>query len=438
MSDRTTLVPRHLESVVAERLIEDAVVIVTGARTVGKSTLLRSCALSHRVDVLDLDDLATRQAVETDPDLFVTGPEPVCIDEFQHVLPLLDAIKAQLNRDLRPGRYLLTGSTRYSTLPAASQSLTGRAHVMTLWPFSQGELAGFRESFLDTLFADAGALVGAAHSSTIREEYEQRILAGGFPIALSRPTAESRRRWFGDFVNMVIERDVLEIRRVRQREVLPQILRRLAGQTAQLMAPAAVGASVDLDKSTVNDFIRLLESVFLVHRLPAYGRTLSSRASRSPKVHVVDSGLGAYLLGITESRLHSRAPATLSEFGHLIETFGVNEILKQAGWSQEPVAFSHFRTKEGMEVDLVCETDDGRVAAIEVKASARVEDGDFRALRYLRDKLGRDFVAGVVLYLGRLSYTKDDRLHVIPLDRLWSPRPGGRAEPPMPRWGTVA
>ncbi|HEV3311683.1 MAG TPA: DUF4143 domain-containing protein [Chloroflexota bacterium] len=405
----------------ARRLTEDPVVIVTGARTVGKSTLLRSISRSRDVPVLDLDDLATRRAVEADPDLFVTGPEPVCIDEFQHVLPLLDAIKAQLNRDFRPGRYLLTGSTRYSTLPPASQSLTGRAHVMRLWPFSQGELEARPETFLDTLLSDARALVEAIPSATSREEYEQRILAGGFPIALSRPTTESRRRWFADFVELVIQRDVLEIRRVRQREVLPRILRRLAGQTAQLLAPAAVGAAVGLDRSTVNDFIRLLESVFLVHRLGAFGRTLSSRTNRSPKVHLVDTGLGAYLLGITEPRLRSRDPVTLTEFGHLVETFGVNEVIKQAGWSQSTVSFSHFRTKDGIEVDLVCEADDGRVAAVEIKASARIGEEDFRGIRYLRDRLGANFVGGIVAHLGQLSYTKEDRLHVVPLDRLWRP-----------------
>lgn len=416
----TGIVTRHLEAVIAQRLAEEPVVVLNGARTVGKSTLLQSCARAHGVQVLDLDDLGTRQAVEADPAFFVTAPEPVCIDEFQHVLPVLDAIKAELNRDLRPGRYLLTGSTRYATLPAASQSLTGRAHVMTLWPLSQGELSGRRENFLDRLIADPAALVTSTASTTTRGDYEQMILAGGFPIAVARPTPEARRRWYRDFVDMVIQRDVLELRRVRQRDVLPEILRRLAAQSAQLLNPAAVARTIDLDKSTVNDFIRLLESVFLVHRLGAYGRTLSSRTNHSPKVHMVDTGLAAYLLGITESRLNARAPSTLTEFGHVIETFAVNEVLKQAGWAEAPMAFSHFRTKDGQEVDLVCETDEGRIAGVEMKAASSVEDKDFRGLRLLRDRLGHEFVGGVVLYLGPLSYNREDRLHVLPLDSLWS------------------
>jgi predicted AAA+ superfamily ATPase len=174
-----------------------------------------------------------------------------------------------------------------------------------------------------------------------------------------------------------------------------------------------------LDRSNVNDFIKLLEAVFLIHRLDAYGRTLSSRVNRTPKVHLVDSGLAAYLLGITESRLAARMPAVLSEFGHVIETFAVNEVLKQAGWADTPITFSHFRTKDGHEVDLVCETEDGRIAGVEIKAASSVDDQHFRGLRLLREKLGASFVGGTVLYLGPHAYTKENRLHVVPLDRLW-------------------
>jgi hypothetical protein len=131
------VIARHLQPVIAQRLAEEPVVILTGARTVGKSTLLTTYSQNHGVPVTDLDDIATRRAVVADPTLFASGrAEPVCLDEFQHVPVLLDAIKAELNRDLRPGRFLLTGSTRYGTIPRASQSLTGRAHVMTLWPLS--------------------------------------------------------------------------------------------------------------------------------------------------------------------------------------------------------------------------------------------------------------------------------------------------------------
>ncbi|HLK02748.1 MAG TPA: DUF4143 domain-containing protein, partial [Streptosporangiaceae bacterium] len=400
------LVTRNLQSVIGRRLTEEPVVVLTGARTVGKSTLLRACAHTHEVSYLDLDDDATRKAVAADPALFAAAAdEPVCVDEFQHVPQLLDAIKAELNEDLRPGRYLLTGSTRYQALPRASQSLTGRAHIMTMWPLSQGELHGRRETFLDTLMTEPTALVAPHPSCTLRSDYERMILTGGFPLAVGRHEPAHRDQWFRSFIRMVIERDVLEIRRVRQRRILPLLLEQLAARTASMLNVSDVARDLQLETRLVNDLVALLESVFLVHRLDAFGRTLSSRVGRVPKVHLVDSGLAAYLHGITEAKLSARKPATLTEFGHIVETFAVNELFKQAGWATNTVRFSHFRTRDNQEVDLVAETDDGRIAAVEIKASATAADGDFRGLRYLRDLLGSDFVGGVLLNLGQRSYT---------------------------------
>jgi hypothetical protein len=244
---------------------------------------------------------------------------------------------------------------------------------------------------------DPASLTTPEPSGTDRSGYEQMALAGGFPIALARPTSAARDRWFRDFVDMVVERDVLEIRRVRQRRILPLILRHLAAQTACVLNVSSIAAAVQLDSRLVGDFVSLLESVFLVQRLEAFGRTLSSRVGRLPKVHLVDSGLASYLLGITQSKLASRDPSTLTEFGHVVETFAVNELIKQAGWSSAQVRFAHFRTRDGQEVDLVAESGDGKIAAVEVKASATIADLDFRGLRLLRDHWRSVGVNGVVV-----------------------------------------
>lgn len=399
---------------------EEPVVILTGPRTVGKSTLLRRVAHVAGARVWDLDDLETRQAVAADPRLFTSGPQPVLIDEFQHVPEILDAIKAELNADLRPGRFVLTGSTRYTTLPRAAQSLTGRVHVITVWPLSQGELGRRRESFLDLLLTRPAELILDSSVHADRDEYVRRVLTGGMPIAVARSTVRSRNRWFADYLDLVIERDVLDLRRVRQRDVLPKLMRRLAGQTAQLLNITTAAADLGLDKSVAADFVTLLEAVFLVHRLPAWGRTLNAKAAATPKLHLVDSGLAGWLLGLSTQRLATREPSVLTEFGHALETFVVGELHKQASWSQEALQLGHFRTHRGVEADLVVECIDGRVAAVEVKASGRVAGADLVGLRMLRDRLGTRFVAGVVLNTGERSYTFEDRLHVLPIDSLWT------------------
>lgn len=412
---------RHIEQVIAARLLDEPVVAITGPRTVGKSTLLAAYARPRSIPIFDLDDLPTRDAVRADPGYYVKagGPEPICIDEFQHVPELLDAIKAELNRDRRPGRFLITGSTSYSTLPATGQSLTGRVHLVTMWPFSQGELDGHRETFLDTLLTTPDQLRSTSLSSTQRAEYEDMVLRGGFPLPLERPTAEGRSRWYRDYLATVLDRDVLEIRKIRQRELFPQVVRRAVAQTAQVLVTTRIATDMRLQDQLIGDYIKLAEAVFLVHRLEAYGRTLATKVAHRPKVHVVDTGLGAHLLGITHDRLRKRDPAALTEFGHLVETFAINEVIKQSAWASTMVRFSHYRTREGAEVDLVAETDDGRVSGIEVKAAGVVSNGDLRGLRQLRDRVGNAFVGGVVLYLGSQSYLAEDRIYVVSLDRVW-------------------
>jgi uncharacterized protein len=158
----------------------------------------------------------------------------------------------------------------------------------------------------------------------------------------------------------------------------------------------------------------------MVQRLPAWGETLGKRLAAHPKAHVIDSGLAGWLLGLSAAKVNSRNPSVLTEFGHLVETFAVGEILKQVSWSDEVITASHFRTESGDEVDLVLETWDGRVAGFEIKAGTRIKDPDLKGLRLLRDRLGDRFVDGFVLNLGELAYRKEDRIAVMPLSALWA------------------
>ena len=414
---------RRLAPMVRDLLREEPVVAVHGARTVGKSTMVRALAEPAGRSVVDLDDPATRDAVEASPMAFAAAEPPVFIDEYQHAPAILDAIKAELNRDLRAGRFVLTGSTRYASLPSAAQSLTGRLHVVTLWPLSQGEIDGTRERFAELLLTDPARLVASSSSSSSsssREGYAERILRGGFPLAVSRPAGPRRNRWFDDYVRLVLERDVAELSSVRQREKMPRLLAQLASQAAQVLNVARVAAQVGLEPSTAEHYIRLLEATFVVHRLPAWGTTLRARAVAKPKVHFVDSGVAGRMLRVTPSRLSAAEPQAMTALGHLLETLCVAEVLKQVSWMESPAQAGHWRTHDGDEVDLILERDDGAVAAIEVKAAERARDVDFRGLRKLRDALGARFLGGVVLHLGRRLYTHDDLLHALPVDRLWS------------------
>lgn len=417
------LIQRRLLPVALERCGESPVVLLEGPRTVGKSTLLRALANRLGGSVLDLDDLATRDAVAADPATMIEGPGPILIDEYQHAPLVLDAIKARLNRSSEPGQFVLTGSAQHESLPRAAQSLTGRLQRLTVLPITQAEQDARGTNLLARLLQTPAEVIPGPPSTTTRDEYTERIVRGGFPLALAAANPAVRGRWIDTYVRLSLERDVHELSRVRQAHTLPSVLERLAGQTGQVFNGAAVAANLGIDDKTGRDYVRLLEAVFLVRLLPAWDRTLTKRTTARPKVHLVDSAIAARLLRLTAPKLARRDPAALTEFGHLLESFVVGELLGHATWTDGIAGVGHWRTKDGTEVDLIIESDDGRVLAFEVKASSRATRDDFRSLRALRDKLGGEFAAGVVLYTGSRSFTIDHRLHALPIDRLWGPAP---------------
>jgi uncharacterized protein len=417
----TGIAPRQLMAVLDRRMREEPALVLNGPRTVGKSTLLHALAERLGRPVVDCDDPATRAAVRADPGRFVSGPGPILIDEYQHVPDVLSAIKAELNRDLSPGRFVLAGSTRYTTLPEAGQALTGRIDILDVLPLTQTEIGGAGGySLVGRLLDGADVAANVTPSTTSRAEYARRLTSGGMPVALRRPPGRSRSRWFANYLNLVIERDVLELSRVRQREMLPRLLRILAARSGQVLNIAGVASAVGMEKSSAENYLKLLEAVFLVLRLPAWGTTLGSRVARQPKLHLVDAGVMAWLLGLTPEKIATNDPAVLTEYGHLAETFAVGEILRQVSWSDAPVAAGHFRTSEAHEVDLVLERDDGTIFAFEIKAGTRVDQSDLSGIKTLRARVGERLATAVVLYTGALTFRFDDGTVVLPLDALWS------------------
>lgn len=416
---------RRVSAVLDELLQVEPVIALHGPRSVGKSTVLSALAGGRGVPVLDLDDMGTRDAVVANPQTAVATRSLLCVDEYQHAPQILDALKARLNREgTLPGTAVLTGSTRQDALPRTAQALTGRLHTMTIWPLSQGEIGGANENFLAAVRAEPDAAVAAQpSSSTSRTEYVDRLCAGGFPLALRR-AGTARDRWFDDYIRQSLERDAIELVRIRHRNMLRELLGRLAGRTGQVLNLTNASQGLTGERKTFEDYVRLLEDLFLIDRLPAWGKTLRARAAASPKVHVIDSGVAARLMRVTPAKLATLDPTALAEFGHLLETFVVGELRKQVSWLDEQVTTGHWRTHDGDEVDYVIEFDDGQVLAFEVKASERVTGADLKGLRTLRDALGDRFIAGVALSTGLRSFTYEDRIHIMPVDRLWTPVSG--------------
>lgn len=414
------LMRRRLQPVVLRLLDAEPVIAIHGPRSVGKSTLLHQTARELDVDVIDLDDPIVRADVASSPMQAVNEGRPVCIDEYQHVPEILGAIKARLNREgSLPATALLTGSTRQDALPRTAEALTGRLHTLTIWPLSQGEIHGKEENLLPSLLTDATATANSlVKSTTTKSDYIERACAGGFPLAIRRKPAD-RARWFADYITSSLERDARELSRIRERRLLRDVLDRLASRTGSILDVSKAMAGLQGERKTHDNYIRLLEDLFLVRRLPAWGTTLAARTAKSPKVHMVDSGLGAHLLGLTPRKISFSNPSAMTEFGHILETFVFGELAKQTTWNDDEWTLGHWRTSQGTEVDIILEHGDGLVLGFEVKAGEKVTQADAKGLATLRDLIGKRFTAGVIFTTGTRSYSLDDRIFVMPIDRLW-------------------
>ncbi|WP_028926973.1 ATP-binding protein [Pseudonocardia acaciae] len=413
------VLPRRAASSVADALGDTRVVLVTGARQCGKSTLVRVLATGRRAEWRNLDAAAARQAARADPSGFVDSEDLMVIDEIQRAPELLLSIKEQVDADPRPGRYLLTGSARVLGLRALPDTLPGRTETIELWPFSQGEIDGTGDGFVDAAFDD-GPL---SHASTrTRREYAERVVRGGFPESVARTNPRRRERFLDSYVADLVARDVSQLSEIERPAQMRALLRLLAARSAQPLVGNALSNDLRLSARTVHRYLGLLDEVFLIKRIPAWSRNISSRAVGTPKLAFVDSGVAANLLGV-DARSLTRPGAP---FGQLLEAFVLMELARQLTWARRRVELFHYRTKDGTEVDAVLEDRRGRVVGIEVKASSTVRAEDFRGLRHLADRLGDDFVAGYVLYTGGQTLPFGPRLRAVPVAALWElPTPDG-------------
>lgn len=400
-------IPRRAADLVEAALIDTRVVVLQGARQVGKSTLAQAILERSGGRSFSLDEPLTRAAAEADPSGFLSASTgTTLIDEVHRVPELVLAIKASVDRDPRPGRFLLTGSAQLLSVPGFADSLVGRAEFIDLWPFTQGELRGSDDGFVRAAFAGTDVRIT---SRLERRNYLDMAVAGGYPEAVRRSDRARRSRWYSGYVRGLVQRDLPEIARIDRLDELPRLLRMAAIRTAQLLNSEALSAELGITANTVRRYMTLLETACLLVRIPTWSRNATSRMVKSPKLHVVDSGLCAHLRGLGGH----------ADPGPAIESFVAMELLRQTSWMEEPVLLSHFRTRDGFEVDLVLEALDGRVFGVEVKAGATVRAADFRGLRRLAAEAGSRFIGGVVLHTGPESLPFGPKLRALPIETLW-------------------
>lgn len=411
---RPRAVQRTYEDVVEAR----RVTVVSGPRQSGKTTLVRAGLATTGGELRNLDEPDVLAAALADPLGFVAlGDRPLVIDEVQRGgESLVRAIKAQVDEDRRPGQFVLTGSSNFLTIPTISESLAGRAGFVEVCPFTQGELAGTADRFIDTGFAGIDALVERKPETIGRVELLERVCAGGYP-EVHEPAPRMRQGWFRDYVRTTIERDIVEMSGIRKVAETGQLLRLLAARSGCELVMQGVIDDSALERQAVYDHRAWLQTIHLVELLPAWSRNLTSRVKKRPKVFITDSGLAAWLVGKTPDALADPSdPAT----GRLVETFVYGELRRGLTWAHTEASIFHWQDRSGAEIDFVLERSDGAAVALEVKTGQTPKSEWFRRLSHMRDVLGEAFTAGIVLYGGSRVLPFGDRLLAMPISSLWA------------------
>ncbi|MDR0764427.1 MAG: ATP-binding protein [Synergistaceae bacterium] len=403
---------RNLSDVLLEALSDTPVVFLRGARQSGKTTLVKNFAPdgAGARNYVTLDSATALAAALRDPAGFLHGlRKPLTIDEAQRAPELMLAIKEDIDRERLAGRYLLTGSANVMALPKVADSLAGRMEILTLYPLSRGEIVGAREDFIARLFDRSHVFTGNAPQYT-QEDLLEIICSGGYPEVLTRKSEKRRTAWFESYITALAERDIRDIANIQDRGGVIRLLGLLAARSASLFNQSEISKASAIPNSTLSRYISLLEATFIIYFLPPWSSNLGKRLIKSPKIHLVDSGLAAHLCGSDNGGLGRG----LSLAGKLFESFVVGEILKQSGWTEHPVRLYHYRSRTGDEIDLLLEDRSGNIAAVEIKLSQTITNRDVKSVSGLRDALGGNFVRGAVIYSGREVFPLGDRLIALP------------------------
>ena len=407
------LYPRFALQTMNTVLSDTPVLVIQGARQVGKSTLVKQIAAECDATTFTLDDNNTLRIAQADPVAFVDqSPNSLLvIDEAQRVPELILPLKVNVDRDRRPGRFLLTGSADLLKVKGVADSLAGRAETVEMYPLSQGELTRrtTAEDFVAWILEDT-------ESQTFQALDPNTVIRGGFPEANLR-TETRARSWFLSYISRLADHDAQDLQQGGYADQLTILLRVIAAQGQAELVKAKVARDLGIAEATADSYLRLARTMRLIVEIPVWNRTLRGRVIHRPKVSLIDTGLAAALTNFTAQM--SFSPGGLEYFGALVEQFVALELLKQRTWTSVPYDIYHYRDRDGLEVDLIVETFDGTIIAIEVKSGRTVTSKLWKNLAAFRDRFPDRRVIGVLLHGGDTVATLHDWLHILPIPALW-------------------
>jgi uncharacterized protein len=374
-----TYIPRNAESRLQHFASGYPVVVVTGPRQSGKSTLVRHAFPDHRY--VSLEDLDQREFAETDPRGFLNQFNGCAIlDEAQRCPALFSYLQTRVDERQQPGEFILTGSQQFGLLSGITQSLAGRAALLTLLPMTYSELQ---------------------RSGKIGKNLDKILFDGAYPPIFDRGLEP--HPWHGNYVRTYLERDVRQLIKVQDLGTFQRFLKLCAGRTGQLLNLSSLANDCGITHNTVKSWVSVLEASYIVHLLPPHHQNFSKRLVKTPKLYFLDTGLATWLLGIQ----NSEQLATHVQRGALFESWVISELLKARYNAGETSNLYFWRDRSGHEVDLLI--DHGtHLSPLEIKSGQTINQDYFKGLNFWRKLTGETTGQAWLVYGGDARQSRSD------------------------------
>ncbi len=391
------MIARKIEKKIEAALQNFRIVMISGPRQSGKTTLVKKIATLKKMDYITLDEPSKQLLAADDPQNFIKfyAKKPLCIDEVQLSNELIPYIKMKVDSSNKKGQFLLTGSADISRMANITESLAGRVVEYNLYPLSNSEIKDKNYNIIDKLFSDDFFDIDW---QTDFSDVLNSIIRGGYPEVIDMDQS-FQDEWFASYIRARVQKDIFEFKNISlsKQKGVEKLLKLLATYASSILNFNSIAKKVQMDNKTVSSYIDVLEAMYIVKKLPPYFSNKSLSIIKSPKIHFIDTGLLSHLLKLNEKLLFEKKD---SMYGNVIENFVYSELLKESTYSKEKVDIYHYRDIRKKEVDFVIENRQKQIITIEVKAKTSIKKDDLRTTLELSKKFEDKYLRGYIFYGG--------------------------------------